>query len=362
MRLLHLCCVLGCGLGLASGAGAAPRGVPEKYRPAVKKGLAWLVKQQHKDGYWTANGGIYPVPLTALSGMALLAEGSTTRQGKYAANLRRATDWLLAQGQKNGLIGDPNDPAGSGRYMFGHGYGMLFLASVYEQEKDPARRRKLEDVLERAVKFSGIAQTTRGGWGYVTAKDGNDFDEGAVTVVQIHGLRAARHAGIKVPRAVYDKALGYLKKSTTPKGGLVYSLAGGDALSDGRPALTAAALAAAYSRAEYDRDIVKKWIVFSKANVPAPGFRAGYDEFIQYYYAQAVHALGDDTYAKLFPKAQQAERLRWTAYRTSLFDYVVRGQKEDGSWENHIIGPVYITALYLTVLQLDNETVPLYRR
>ena len=74
MRLLHLSCAMACGLVLAGRAGAAPKGVPAKYRPAVKKGLAWLVKQQHKDGHWTANRGQFPVPLTALAGMALLAE------------------------------------------------------------------------------------------------------------------------------------------------------------------------------------------------------------------------------------------------------------------------------------------------
>jgi hypothetical protein len=58
--------------------------IPEKYRETVRKGLEWMVKQQHKDGHWGANGDQYPVTMTALGGMALLMEGSTVREGKYA--------------------------------------------------------------------------------------------------------------------------------------------------------------------------------------------------------------------------------------------------------------------------------------
>ena len=44
------------------------------------------------------------------------------------------------------------------------------------EEEDERRREELVRVLERAVEFSGRAQTKDGGWGYVSAKDGNDFD------------------------------------------------------------------------------------------------------------------------------------------------------------------------------------------
>ena len=62
--------------------------------------------------------------------------------------------------------------------------------------EDPERRRKLVDILERAIDFTTDAQTDRGGWGYVSAKDGGGFDEGSVTITQVQGLRAARNAGI----------------------------------------------------------------------------------------------------------------------------------------------------------------------
>src|SRR4051794_10772154 len=84
--------------------------VPAAYRETVSKGLEWLAKNQNKDGSWTATGGQYPTPITALAGLALVAEGSTTSKGKYADNIRRAVDWLVARSQANGLIGIPPQP------------------------------------------------------------------------------------------------------------------------------------------------------------------------------------------------------------------------------------------------------------
>src|SRR6266542_3285779 len=127
--------------------------IPEKMQAAVSKGLDWLKKNQAKDGTWSANGQ-NPVAMTSLAGLAMLMEGSTTTQGKYQDNIKRAADWLIARsnrgGNRNGLIGMPENPGESGRYMYGHGFAMLFLASAYGEENDKDRREKLKDVLTRA--------------------------------------------------------------------------------------------------------------------------------------------------------------------------------------------------------------------
>src|SRR5258707_111984 len=67
--------------------------VPVEYRPSITRGLEWLVQNQHKEGCWSANGGTFRVTMTAVSGMALLMEGSTIREGKYSVPIRRAVDW-----------------------------------------------------------------------------------------------------------------------------------------------------------------------------------------------------------------------------------------------------------------------------
>src|SRR5215469_10334842 len=164
---------------LASPGFAEP--IPEKYQEHINKGLEWLKKTQGKDGSWSANGQ-NPVAMTSLAGLAMLMEGSTVTQGKYRDNIRLAADWLMARsnkgGNRNGLIGMPENPGESGRYMYGHGFAMLFLGSCYGEEDDKDRREKLKDILTRAVIYAGNAQSTQGGWYYTSKTEGHDSDEG----------------------------------------------------------------------------------------------------------------------------------------------------------------------------------------
>ena len=123
---------------------------PEEQR-AINKGLEWLASQQTRTGRWNGPNGRYPAAMTGMAGIALSCEGSTATQGKYSSNIRRAIDYLTAQSQPNGLIGSQLDD----RYIYGHGFAMLFLSQALGEEEDADRRATLIDVLTRAVVFSG---------------------------------------------------------------------------------------------------------------------------------------------------------------------------------------------------------------
>ena len=190
---------LACAIALG---GACASIADEATDRVIDGGLRWLAEQQNPLGNWTAQGR-YPAAMTALAGMAMLCEGSTPTQGKYADNLRRAVDYLVSQARPNGLIGDP---LRDDRYTYGHGFSMLFLSQVLGEEEDAQRREELVKVLNAAVRFTGEAQTAAGGWGYVSAKDGNGFDEGSTTITQVQGLRGCRNAGVPAPKEVIDKS------------------------------------------------------------------------------------------------------------------------------------------------------------
>ena len=358
---------LACALLLSVTGAPAARAeeLAPEYQPVVSKGLEWLAHQQNRDGHWEAMGGQYPVTMTALGGMAFLMEGSTIREGKYADRIRRTVDWLMVRSQPNGLIGNPNHPGEAGRYMYGHGFSLMFLSCVYGEEEDGERRKKLEDILTRAVQFSGKAQTSRGGWGYVSAADGNNFDEGSVTVTQLQALRAARNAGIVVPKEIIDKSHKYLEQCTNAQGGVIYSLGGGGG-GDGRPALTAAALTCGFSAGDYSSPLIKKWLLFCRQNVPLTigGNRFGHDEYTHYYYAQALYLLGDDGWGKLFADGKDGggEPLTWGRYKKATFDNLKNTQSSDGSWQGGHVGPVFITAVHLAILQLEKGCLPLYQK
>ena len=159
---------------------------------AVRPSLDYLASLQKRQGYWEANQGQYKVAMTALVGTAMLSEGSTTTSGRYAKEIRLAVDYLLSMSRPNGLIGFREDY----HYTYGHGFSMLFLSQVYGEEEDEHRRDEIREVLTRAVQYCADAQTSKGGWGYVSAKEGSDFDEGATCITQVQGLRACRNAGL----------------------------------------------------------------------------------------------------------------------------------------------------------------------
>lgn len=327
----------------------------------IRKGLDWLAKSQHpSEGYWEANGQ-YPTTMTGLAGMTFLMEGSTVKEGKYSKNIARARDWYLKRSQPNGLLGNPANPTENSRYMYGQGFGTLFLASVYGEEDDEKKRKDLEKLLTKAVAFISKAQTDRGGWGYVSSQDGGGFDEGSVTITQLQALRAARNAGIHVPKGCIDKAVKYLRDCTTPRGGIIYSLAHGGAVVGGeRPPLTAAAVACAFSAGNYNDEYAKKWIKFCKDNIPFAKGRLAHDEYQNYYFSQCVYILGEEGYAKLFPNDK--DPMRWSDFRKSMFGYIKQNQAQDGSWGQGGMGAVYTTSINLTILQLENGTLPIYQR
>ncbi|HEX3150639.1 MAG TPA: protein kinase [Gemmataceae bacterium] len=321
------------------------------HRKAIDKGLEYLVKSQSSIGFWEAVGGQYRVPMTALSGMALLMDGSTIDSGPYAESIRKAVDWLMAQSRAGGLLVGADDS----HYFFGHGYAMMFLATVYSQLEEGERRATLHKLLTKAVEFTASGTTSRGGWGYVLAKDGGDFDESATTIVQLQALRAARNAGIAVPRGLLDAS--FLRKCTGPNGGVVYSITYADRSE--RPPLTAAALSAS----EFDSDLAKKWWKACQKELPLSNRkRLGHDEFTHYYYAQAIYQLGENGFVRLFPESKPDERLTWSKYKDAMFDGMIAQQGPDGGWNGPLLGKAYGTACYLTILQLDNAAVPIYQR
>jgi hypothetical protein len=342
--------------------------IPKEYRETIKKGLEYLAKSQYKDGHWEGINGEYAIPCTSLAGMAFLCEGSTLREGKYRDNIRRAVNFILDRQQPNGLLANPAMRGESGRYMYGHGFALMFLACVVGEEDNAQRRGRLIKACERAAKYTRDAQTNRGGWGYVSAKDGSNFDEGSVTITQVQGLRAARNAGVIVPNDAIKDAQKYLQASTNSSGGVTYSLAYGGG-GDGRPSLTAAAVCCGFSFGEYKSDLVKKWLKFCQVRIGNLGGarRMGHDEYTHYYYAQVVYVLGNDRYKKLFPDAKSDELITWKDYRKSLFDEMKSSQSSDGSWSTgnwtaQSVGAVYVTACYLTMLQLDKAALPMYQR
>jgi len=341
------------GLAGLMGGGYALGGLPQlafsgekdaRWEKAISAGLKWVARTQSTRGHWTA--GNYPTAMTALAGTALAASGSTTTQGPYSRNIRRAVDYLVSMSRPNGLIGDP---LADNRYTYGHGFSMLFLSQVLGEEEDLDRREELTDILSKAVTFSGQAQTKSGGWGYVSAKDGNNFDEGSTTITQVQGLRGCRNAGIVVPMEIIEKAREYIYKCKNADGGISYSSRN---RGSSRPAITAAALACLHNAGDYQGEHVAAMTKYCRDKLYriSDGSHAfGHWHYTYLYYAQVVYREGAD------------EEKDWTEFRDKLYGKISTAQAADGSWQGNI-GPIYVTACNLIMLQLDRGFLPIYQR
>jgi hypothetical protein len=182
-------------------------------------------------------------------------------------------------------------------------------------------------------------------------------------MIQVRALRAVQQAGFEVPESVRDKMKGYLKKATTPTGGVAVS-----PQHPGQETLfsTFAALAATFNPGDYQDPLARKWLRYCQPRLrfDLPDKPDASDSYTHYHLAQILYGLGDRGYARLFPDAKPDQRLTWGRYRKATFTRLIKAQKEDGRWEfdGDWSGPAGTTALYLSILQLDNATLPIYQR
>ena len=185
----------------------------------------------------------------------------------------------------------------------------------------------------------------------------------------MQALRAARNAGIAVPKETIDKAVAYLEACTTPKGGVIYSYAqsNGNAISgQERPPITAAAVCCSFGAGQYKGELAKKWINFCRDNIPYAKGRESHDEYQSYYFSQVHYMFWGTTATEPCSRKRGKNKstwLTWSKYKEAMYPYLTESQdKTSGAWTSGYIGPVFTTLVNLTILQLDKGVLPIYQR
>lgn len=315
-----------------------PDGVTPETKAAIDRGLAYLAQRQNRDGAWTNSGtyGGYPVAMTGLAGVAMLMDGNTTTQGRYAAQVDRAVRYLLRSNNTSGLIAREGLES---RPMYGHGFATLFLSQVHGMVENPSRNKEVHDMLYNAVELTGRSQSRLGGWYYTPD---SSMDEGSVTITQVQALRSCRNAGVAVPKDIIDSAMEYLAKSQNTDGGIRYSLSQHGGAS--RPAITAAAVCCWFNGGEYENPRAKKALEYCKQIFGAGQLDRGHDYYAHFYMAQALYTSKDPF---------------WGEYYRQRRDYLLSQQRTDGSWFGDGVGDIYGTAIALTILQMPFNKLPI---
>ena len=140
---------------------------------AIHRGVDAILRTQQADGSWSDNQYAYPVGPTALCTYALLKCGLKTDHPAVKRALRF-------------LEGNLSNKT----------YGAACQLMAFEATKDKRYKPLMKELLHRLLEWQ------RGGWGYPHgAVDLSNTQYGAL------GLRAARIAGIKVPRRALIKLI-----------------------------------------------------------------------------------------------------------------------------------------------------------
>lgn len=320
-----------------------PDGVTPEVERTIQAGTSYLARTQNRDGSWNNMGGwgTYPAAMTALAATALLMSGNTPTQGPHSRAVRKAAEFLVRVAQPSGLIATP---AEEGRSLHGHGFALLFLAQVYGMEEDRTMQRRIHDALVRGVRITERSQSRAGGWLYTPTDDG---DEGSVTVTQIQGLRACRDAGIQVSPTTIKNAVRYIERSANPDGGVRYMMSMGG---EGRPPITAAAVATLYNAGSYDSPLALKCLAYCDRTISVHSggnMMWGHFFYSHLYYAQAKYQRGGKD---------------WDKYYKAISQRLSSMQQGDGSWMGDEVGTSYGTAIALTILALPYQNVPIYQR
>ncbi len=299
-------------------------------REAIDRGLKWLATQQNEDGSWKGARG-RNTGVASFAVLSFVSTGVVPERGPYGRVAAKGVDYVISQAQLNGLISNPID-SGHGP-MYEHAMSTLMLAEVWGMYHRP----KLLDTLQNAVILILSSQNDQGGWRYQPQP--NDADV-SVTVMQVVALRAAKNAGIRVPKATFDSATTYIKSCAKPGGGFLYQPGTGDV----GYARSAAGVCSLLTCGDKDSPEMIDGLAYLQDNKRDRG--DAHYLYALYYGAQAMY---------LAPDPEEWQQW-WPVIREDLLSK----QKEDGHWDGEA-GPIYGTSMAILALSVPYRYLPVYQ-
>ncbi len=323
---------------------------------AVRRGLAWIEKGQHKDGYWSLKriydqdrGRGYPgqgsvhsdSAATGLGLLPFLCDGNTQLTGEHQATVRKGIDWLLKHQKPNGDLSFKSD---SNSQMYSHAIAAIALCEAFGMSKDP----DLQAPAQRAIDFIVKAQTKGlGGWRYNPNKDSDT----SVVGWEVMALKSGQMAGLSVPQASLDLVHKWLDKvegKGKNMGSFCYQPGRG-----ATPEMTAEGLLCTqYLGADRDSPRLQAGAAYLLRHLPQKGRQTSY---YWYYGTQVMYHMQGDY---------------WPKWNAVLRDQLVATQHKDGplagtwdpgdEWEWRG-GRLYGTSLRLLMLGVYYRHLPLYQ-
>jgi len=330
-----------------TGAALPALDLADQMNPAAKvsvdKALAFLANNQRADGSFNDWGGGASGIVASIQ-IAFMAAGQVPGEGTYGHVTAKATQYLLSCAQTNGLLYRPES---GGPPMYNHGLATLALAEVWGMTADP----RVRNAVQKAVDLICSSQNQKGGWRYQPKISDDDL---SVTVMQLMALRAARDAGIAVPKEVIDAGIEYVKRCHNPKsqgkdGGFGYTPGGGSGAARTGAGVTSLQVAGDYRSSE-----VQEGVEYLLGCQPL-GKRAEENDSHRWYglyystagiyLSQSIGTWGKNAWAQWYP---------------AMVKQLTAEQKPTGKWEGS--HGLYPTAMGVVILSIPYRYLPLYQR
>lgn len=314
-----------------------------KTKAAVDAALHWLAIHQEPEGRWSAekHDGQPPADtaVTALSVLAFMGAGHTTRKGEYRRNVLRGLEEIMRRQNEEGLITQ------QGTNLYTHSIATIALCEAYGRANDP----RIGAAAKKAIRYCELAVNTDGAWRYTARGDESDM---SVTAWFIQALKTAKLARIDFDNRVYSQSLSFLDSVTDQgasrrsSGAVGYTFTAGQHNSgNSHPALTSAGmLVRQFSGTGVKNHLLVKGAELTRASPPSWSAK---DFYYWYYATYAMHNMGGEY------------RIWWNQrIRNVLLAHQSRDGDNAGSWDpkggrwTAQGGRVYTTALGALCLEV----------
>jgi hypothetical protein len=309
-------------------------------REMSRKSLEYLLRMQNSDGSWSDT--VYPLStgVTALSCLALIAEGNQARVGPHGKALDKGIEYLLKSAQDSGIVA----AEGSNKYgpMYEHALATVVL--IYACGDTPWYP-SIRNTVSKAIQAIERSQHLDGGWRYQFSKEGHS--DVSITAVVLWTLRTAKKAGFTVAPALLANGTKFIEQCSTPDGNFLYRNTGIPAA----PSVGGACIMALCSSGKMDNALIaatRDRIAYDyRRYTVAELAQRRYFAHGAFFASLAMYSCGD---------------AYWTPWFTKVASVIKSTQAQTGEFRDEFGNTVYPTAMLSIVLQANMGYLPLYER
>ena len=371
----------------------APAVQPKPLSDNVKRGLAWLVEHQLKDGAWgqgeessnMGGGGkmrdMPSVADTCMAALALIRAGSTPAKGDHAKNVLEAVKFVcnqIEQSDKDSLYITPTRgtrvQSKLGTYIDTFTASLL-LAEVDHQMPDEESQNRVSTVLDKLLGKIQKNQRADGTW------DGHGWATTLQQGMAVKGLNRAMQGGRQVDAGVQEKAEKKARDSFDRSSGK-FSAEGSAGVGLYAAGSNLNAMAQSVKTNKMNEKEVRGELAAAKSEPQRQAAKAKLDRFknaeedLAAANAAVIAKLDDKQFVAGFGSNGGEEFLsymnigeslvvkggvNWKSWDKSITENLNRVQNKDGSWSGHhcITGRTFCTSAALLALMIDRSPQPI---